>query len=247
MNHRIQSPSVRLRHQLRVHGPALDAIATAVEVLHAVRAGRIGRAEALARACPGAPALRRVRALRMSLDSAGMPDARAACIRAGHRWRIELGRRHAEVPNSVGMIHLAALLANPGHEIPSIELVAGLATIGASIARGSTTTGQPILDRIALQQYRRRLRDLDRHIDKADQNGNHETRSERDWLIAHLSGATALFGRPRPFANDEERARTAVARAVRRAVARITEADPVIGAHLQRAVRTGVRCCYRPG
>jgi len=38
----------------------------------------------------------------------------------------------------------------------------------------------------------------------------------------------------------------AVGKAIRRALVRITEADPVIGDHLGQTVRTGVRCCYWP-
>jgi hypothetical protein len=38
-----------------------------------------------------------------------------------------------------------------------------------------------------------------------------------------------------------------VGKAIRRALARITEADPVIGEHLRQAVHTGVRCSYWPG
>ncbi len=43
-----------------------------------------------------------------------------------------------------------------------------------------------------------------------------------------------------------ERARVAVGKAIRRALARITEAHPIIGEHLGQAVRTGVRCSYWP-
>ena len=36
-------------------------------------------------------------------------------------------------------------------------------------------------------------------------------------------------------------------KAIRRAFARIAEADAVIGEHLRQTVRTGVRCSYWPG
>jgi len=44
-----------------------------------------------------------------------------------------------------------------------------------------------------------------------------------------------------------ERARVAVGKAIRRSLARITEADPIIGDHLRQTVHTGVRCSYWPG
>jgi hypothetical protein len=37
------------------------------------------------------------------------------------------------------------------------------------------------------------------------------------------------------------------AQAIRRALARITEADPILGDHLRQTVHTGVRCSYWPG
>jgi hypothetical protein len=37
-----------------------------------------------------------------------------------------------------------------------------------------------------------------------------------------------------------------VGKAIRRALARITEADAVIGEHLRQTVHTGVRCSYWP-
>jgi len=39
----------------------------------------------------------------------------------------------------------------------------------------------------------------------------------------------------------------AVGKAIRRALARIAEADPILGDHLRQTVHTGVRCSYWPG
>ncbi|HEY7483289.1 MAG TPA: hypothetical protein VH912_02400 [Streptosporangiaceae bacterium] len=55
-----------------------------------------------------------------------------------------------------------------------------------------------------------------------------------------------MGGRPRQFADSAERARTSVGKAIKRAVRRITDADPVIGKELSATVQTGRRCCYRP-
>ncbi len=58
--------------------------------------------------------------------------------------------------------------------------------------------------------------------------------------------AAGFAGRTRSFPGQEERARVAVGKAIRRAMVRITQADPVIGEHLRQAVHTGVRCSYWP-
>jgi hypothetical protein len=73
-----------------------------------------------------------------------------------------------------------------------------------------------------------------------------QARAERDWLVAQLSIAAGLAGRTRSFPDQPERARVAVGKAIRRALARVTEADAVIGEHLRQTVRTGVRCSYWP-
>jgi hypothetical protein len=69
---------------------------------------------------------------------------------------------------------------------------------------------------------------------------------ERDWLIAELAAAAGMGRRSRIFTGGEERARVAVGKAIRRAVARISEADPELGAHLRATVQTGMRCTYTP-
>jgi hypothetical protein len=44
----------------------------------------------------------------------------------------------------------------------------------------------------------------------------------------------------------EERARISVGKAIRRALDRITAADPALGHELRMTVHTGLRCCYDP-
>jgi hypothetical protein len=61
-----------------------------------------------------------------------------------------------------------------------------------------------------------------------------------------VTSAVLLEARTRSFPDQPERARVAAGKAIRRALARITEADAVIGEHLHQTVRTGVRCSYWP-
>jgi hypothetical protein len=46
--------------------------------------------------------------------------ALATCTRQGRKWRVKLGGRVVCVQHSVGMLHLAVLLANPGAEIAAL-------------------------------------------------------------------------------------------------------------------------------
>jgi hypothetical protein len=183
-----------------------------------------------------------------SAPAAGSAE-RAGCSRAGRKWRLTLRERSVLVEDSVGMLHLAVLIANPREDIPAADLAAGLAALAG--AAGRSGTAQPLLDQQALAEYRSRLARLDAEIDEfdsaraADQAAR--ARAERDWLAAQLSGAAGFAGRTRSFPDDGERARVAVGKAIRRALARIADADPVIGEHLRQTVHTGVRCSYWPG
>jgi surface antigen len=173
----------------------------------------------------------------------------ARCDRQGRRWRMALHGRAVLVEHSVGMLHLAVLLANPCREVPAVELVSGVDRVSQAAAT-TGGSGQPVLDRTAITQYSARLAELREAIDRLADGGDDrraaQLHAERDWLVAELSQATGLGGRTRRFTDGAERARLAVGRAIRRAIDRVEAVDPVIGAHLRDSVHTGVRCVYRP-
>ncbi|MGW0808017.1 hypothetical protein [Nonomuraea sp. NPDC002799] len=165
--------------------------------------------------------------------------------RHGRQWQIELGGRFALVDHSVGMGHLATLIANPGRDILAADLAAG-----TWAEEGEGTSAQPVLDDVARDTYRRRLAQLEDEIDELESMYDLERaatlRLEREWLMAELAAATGIGGRARPFTGSEERARIAVGKAIRRALSRISAVDPAIGAELRATVHTGLRCSYRP-
>ena len=172
------------------------------------------------------------------------------CQRVGRKWRVSLHGRSVLVEDSIGVVHLAVLIANPRQEIQAADLVAGLA--GLSGTGGEAGAAQSVLDHEAIAEYRSRLKRLDAQlnetgIDELEPDRARQVRAERDWLVAQLSSAAGFGGRTRSFPDQPERARVAVGKAIRRALARITEADAVIGEHLRQTVHTGVRCSYWPG
>jgi hypothetical protein len=177
---------------------------------------------------------------------AGSPAAAVAqCQRMGRKWRLALRNRSVLVEDSIGLAHLAVLIANPRQEIQAADLVAGV----AGLTPGDAGAAQPVLDHEAIAEYRNRLKSLDTEIDQPDADPARvaRARAERAWLVAQLSSAAGFAGRTRAFPDQPERARVAVGKAIRRALARITEADPVVGEHLRQTVHTGVRCSYWPG
>jgi len=220
----------RLAEALRARGHAGDADS-------ARRALRAAETEAGSLALP-APAGGRALAAR---------PAAVTCERAGRGWRLTLRDETALVEDSIGMLHLAVLIANPRQEVPAADLASGLTVLRRA---PDDAAGQPLLDRQAVSEYRQRLRQLDAEIDglapDLDMSQAAARSAERAWIMAQLASAAGLGGRTRAFSGESERARVAVGKAIRRAMARIADANEHIGEHLQRSVHTGTRCSYWP-
>ena len=224
----------RLAQAYTLRGAPTDADAARRE-LDAAR----GEATALSLPLPGG----------IASPGSGQAYVAAACERVGKQWRLTFQNRTVTVESSIGMAHLAVLIANPRTEVQAVDLVAGLATL--SEAAGERGTAHPILDREAVADYQRRLSELDAEIELLESGSDQErpasARTERDWLIAELASAAGLSGRTRAFPDQPERARVSVGKAIRRAIARVAESDALMGEHLRQTVRTGRRCSYWPG
>ena len=163
------------------------------------------------------------------------PDAALMSPVQGGKWRVVLGGYVATVPDLVGMRHLARLLAAPERGIPALALVVDAATEPAE--RGP----DPVMDRTAMAALRDRIGQL-----RGRPTLSASEREELAMLARELARATGLGGRIRSFADAPERARTAVQKAVKRAIDEITAANPTIGQHLARRIETGAVCCYHP-
>ncbi|HVU93443.1 MAG TPA: hypothetical protein VHC23_14510, partial [Jatrophihabitans sp.] len=105
-------------------------------------------------------------------------------------------------------------------------------------------------DGTARAAYAARVRTLRAELDAADAAGDADrarrAQAELDAVLAELGAATGLGGRSRTFADGRERARTAVQKAIRRAVARIGESAPELAAALGASLQTGLVCRYEP-
>jgi tetratricopeptide (TPR) repeat protein len=156
-------------------------------------------------------------------------------------WTVRCGTTRIDLPDLVGLRYLAKLLVNPGRELTAVEL-SDSGVVGAD--------HHQVLDSVAVAAYRQRLRDLAEAIDDADACADttkaERLRREREAIAGELAGAIGLGGRLRQFSSSPERARTAVRKALTRAVDAIAATDPVLGEELRAAVTTGAVCCYTP-
>lgn len=166
--------------------------------------------------------------------------------RAGELWLIRHGGGGCHVRNSRGMEILAALVARPHTDVHVLEL----ARAGGAEASGGGDAVE-LLDQPARQAYRARLRELEGEQAEAESHADRgrveRLAAEREALQRELSRAFGLGGRARRSGSATERARVAVQRRVREAIRRIAALEPALGEHLDRAVRTGTTCAYRPG
>jgi hypothetical protein len=134
------------------------------------------------------------------------------------------------------MRYLARLLASPDRAISALALVVE-DNVSTPPAR---TTEDAVMDRKAVRALRERITHLrQREILSS---------TEQDELAAlthELGRAMGLGGRIRSFADAPERARTAVRKAIKRAIDEVSAANAAVGRHLAAQVETGAVCCYR--
>jgi hypothetical protein len=153
---------------------------------------------------------------------------------ANRRWRVALDGETATVRDCVGIRYLARLAAAPDREVPALALA-------ASGCEGPDA-GRPdaVLDRRALAALRQRIRALEQQpaATAAEQE-------ELAALRAQLRRTLGLRGRIRSFPDASERARTAVRKAIKRALDELAAANPALSEHLSRHLETGAACCYR--
>jgi tetratricopeptide (TPR) repeat protein len=172
--------------------------------------------------------------------------------RDGDYWSVIFDGHTAHVRDLKGMRYLARLLAEPGREYHVLDLVAAETGSGAPGDPPRSVLGDAgeMIDARAKDAYRRRLAEIDDDIAQARAAGDAEREAqadaERDFLVRELAHAFGLSGRGRRAASASERARAAVTRAVRQAIARIGDHHPRLGEHLGRTVRTGTYCAYLP-
>jgi tetratricopeptide (TPR) repeat protein len=172
--------------------------------------------------------------------------AAGAFRREGEYWSVAFDGRTTRVRDLKGMRYLVRLLADPGREFHVVDLVAGES--GGALA--SPGDAGAMLDTRAKEAYRRRIAEIEDDIEEARAMGDGERAAqgevERDLVVRELSRAVGLGGRDRRAGFASERARASVTRAVRQAMVRISDHHPVLGEHLDRAIRTGTYCAYLP-
>ncbi|MFI6868239.1 AAA family ATPase [Nocardia sp. NPDC050406] len=167
----------------------------------------------------------------------------------GDVWTLVFADHTAHMPALKGLRDLHTLIANPGQDISSMELLSGPGTPETTTAARSLGA-DAVLDERAKAEFRRRLEHLDAEIDRAtarsDDNRAAELDTERAALLDELRRAAGLGGRTRRLGDDAERARKTVSARVRDALRRLDHTHPELAEHLRATVSLGVVCRYEP-
>lgn len=173
----------------------------------------------------------------------GVPTFR----RDGDVWRTWFEHESTTLKDSVGLRHIARLLASPGRDWGCLELLAAEAghTGPVPVASGGGRS-----DRSALRAYKARLEQISDEIVTAKTEGDPERvidlQREADALNKQLRADTRLGGAPRPLTDDAEKARKAVSIAVRRSLKSIQKKHPGLERHLHEFLNLGTFASYSP-
>jgi tetratricopeptide (TPR) repeat protein len=181
------------------------------------------------------------------------PVGTARLQRDGKWWVVAAGGTSVKLADTKGLRYLAELVARPGVEHHALDLVDRAdppPSDAGVVPRRSLGDAGELIDPTARAAYRRRIEQLRGAADEALAMGRLEEaealQSELDLLVSQLAAAFGLGGRARKAASAAERARLNVTRALRTAIAKLSEAMPEAGGVLDRHVRTGIYCVYEP-
>lgn len=195
---------------------------------------------------------------RFGVAGVGTPGRRtvrhtATLAREERGWVVSCGDTRARLSDSKGLRYLAELVRSPGverHALDLVDRVEGVATGPESVNRRHLGDAGEVMDARARTVYRHRIEALRSEIDDALDKGADQQaevlQAELDQLVGALAEAFGLGGRSRRASSASERARLNVTRALRAAVAKLSEALPEAGTVLDGRVRTGLYCVYEP-
>ena len=159
----------------------------------------------------------------------------------GDLWNVRFDGLALQLLDMKGFRDLAELLAHPHEPIHCLDLA----------GRSSDSAGSDdVLDARARQELTARARSLQEEIEDAerfnDLGRGERARNEMEQIVATLSQAFGLAGKPRRLGSAVERARTAVTWRIRSAIKKTVAVHPALGRHLENSVRTGTHCTYAP-
>jgi hypothetical protein len=192
-------------------------------------------------------------------DDHSFNDGVAIFNRSGEYWTLLYKSRSLRLKHLKGLNFLAYLLAHPNHDVHSLtlSLIAEGQPVEAGNAMGAVNLlskglgdAGPMLDARAKREYQHRLGELRGELDEAREANDFDraaaAEEEIDFIEAEVSRAVGLGGRDRLASSATERARISVTKAIKAAVAKISQRNRDLADYLLATIKTGNFCSYRP-
>jgi hypothetical protein len=187
--------------------------------------------------------------------------------RSGDVWEIAFnGGKPFHLKNRVGVRYIHLLLCHPNDPIGAMEMVTKSGARGAEEQPAANihveeadeeklpiydpASGGEMVDSDTLQQYKERLEDIREERDRANAMGDDKRVAkldhEEERILQEMKRSTGLWGRPRAFTNDKERARNSVTQEISRAYKTIKTHDPQLVKYLTDTITRSYSCIYVP-
>ena len=165
-------------------------------------------------------------------------SGRRSMRRTDEGWEFRGACETAKVASGKGFEYLARLVATPNVDIAADDLA------GTSVL----SMPQDLWDEVAMGALRKQATALRERIEEADATGDpvesESAQRELSDLVRSIRADTRPDGSSRAFGDTRERARTAVTKAISRAIRQLGEQAPALAAELQAAVHTGRVCSF---
>jgi hypothetical protein len=192
-------------------------------------------------------------------------------VREATTWVISFGGEICRLKTMIGLDYVFVLLQNPGRPIRALELqtlAGGMSpapgVLASSLADDVHTKKDfqddrsldqsdfgrhPVLDDRARREVEGRLREIETDIAYMSEIGDVQKadllQQEYETLQSYLGRSLSLHRRPRGFSDENEKARTSITNALKRAYEAIQAQAPNTAAYLKSNIRTGSEFMYR--
>lgn len=176
-----------------------------------------------------------------SPSSQGDEEVDNQFVRQGDIWLLAFAGATAHIKDSRGLHDIALLLGHRNRDIHVQEINGGAE---AMVIQQES----PVLDKVALRDFRQRLVDIEEEKQQAGDVGDEATyqqlEQEQDSITEALQQGLSLGGRQRQFDGAAEKARKATSARIRATIKRIAAIHPELSEHLGNTIRTGNYCSY---
>lgn len=181
-----------------------------------------------------------------------------AFYRSGDVWAVCYEGKTYHFQHTVGFQYIWILLRHSGQELAAKRILA-LCNAGAADSvseqdvRNDDLSTQDNLqersDSLAIAQCEARAREIGEEITKAKRNGEEaevtRLRNELEQIAEHIAKDRALSGKTRKFSNDDERARSTVTIAIKRAREEMGKRSSEMANYFKDEISTGKDCIFR--